>query len=177
MSILVAYASKHGSTKDVAERVAETLTASGQQAEARPVQECGDLADYEGFVIGSAAYVGHWLKDASAFVGRNSEVLAQRPVWLFSCGPLGTDVTDAKGQDVRASAEPKEIAELAEVVQAREHHVFFGALFPERLTLPEKALRTLPAGRALMPAGDFRDWAEIDTWATAIAEQLTQRTS
>jgi menaquinone-dependent protoporphyrinogen oxidase len=177
MSILVAYASKHGSTRGVAERIAETLAASGQQAEARSVQDCGDLADYEGFVIGSAAYIGRWLKEASAFVLRNSEQLAQRPVWLFSSGPLGTEATDAKGQDVRVLAAPKEVAELAEVVHAREHRVFFGALFPDRLSIPEKAMRTMPAARAVMPAGDFRDWAEIDKWATTIAEQMTERMS
>jgi menaquinone-dependent protoporphyrinogen oxidase len=55
MSILVAYSSKHGATREIAERIAENLREAGQDADARPVREAGDLGDYEGFVLGSAA--------------------------------------------------------------------------------------------------------------------------
>ena len=106
--ILVGYASKHGATAEIAERIAEILTQVGQPAEARPVQQAGDLGGYQGFVIGSAAYGAHWRKDATAFVMSNQDLLAYRPVWLFSTGPLGTDATDAKGVDLRTAAEPKE---------------------------------------------------------------------
>src|ERR1035437_1334124 len=174
MSILVAYASKHGATGEIAERIAESLREAGQDADARPVQEARDLGDYEGFVLGSAAYMGHWLKDATAFVGSNRDVLAKRPVWLFSTGPLGTDATDAKGVDLRTTAEPKEIPGFREAIHPRDHHVFFGALDPGRLTFAEKTLRKLPAARAMMPEGDFRDWTEIEVWARSIVEELTQ---
>jgi len=86
--ILVGYASKHGATAEIAERIAEILTLAGQHAEARPVQQAGDLGGYQGFVIGSAAYTAHWRKDATAFVMSNRDLLAHRPVWLFSTGPL-----------------------------------------------------------------------------------------
>jgi menaquinone-dependent protoporphyrinogen oxidase len=174
MSILVGYASKHGATGEIAERIAETLTLAGRRAEARPVQQAGDLGGYQGFVIGSAAYMAHWLKDASAFVMSNRDLLAHRPVWLFSSGPLGTDVTDAKGMDLRTSAEPKEIPGFREAIHPRDHQVFFGALDPRRLTFTEKTMRKLPAGRALMPEGDFRDWTDIEVWARSIAEELAR---
>lgn len=174
MSILVGHASKHGATGEIAERIAEVLTLAGRQAEARPVQQAGDLGGYEGFVVGSAAYSMHWLKDATAFVMGNRDLLAQRPVWLFSTGPLGTDVTDAKGVDLRMSAEPKEIPGFREAIHPRDHRVFFGALDPGRLTFAEKTLRKLPAARAMLPEGDFRDWTEIEAWARSIAEELTQ---
>ena len=56
--------------------IAERLTAAGQHGDARPVQEAGDLADDEAFVIGSAAYPTHRLKDATAFVRRNRDLVA-----------------------------------------------------------------------------------------------------
>ena len=81
MSILVAYASRHGATGQIAERIAENLREAGKDAEARPVQEAADLDGYEGFVLGSATYMGHWMEVAVAFVKENRDLLAQRPVW------------------------------------------------------------------------------------------------
>jgi menaquinone-dependent protoporphyrinogen oxidase len=174
VSVLVLYASKHGATRGIAERIAATLEACGQQAEARPASDAGDLAGCDGFVIGSAVHVGCWLKDAVAFVERNSDLLARRPVWLFSSGPLGPETTDPKGQDLTATCEPKEIKEFAETIHPRGHRVFSGALDPGGLSPGERALRRLPAARAVMPEGDFRDWTAIEEWARAIAEQMTQ---
>jgi menaquinone-dependent protoporphyrinogen oxidase len=172
VSVLVLYASKHGATRGIAERIAATLEACGQQAEARPVSNAGELAGCTGFVIGSAVHVGCWLNDAVTFVERNSEMLAQFPVWLFSSGPLGTEATDSNGRDLPATCEPKEIAEFTEAIHPREHRVFSGALDPAGLGPSERALRRLPAARAVMPGGDFRDWTAIEEWATAIAEQM-----
>lgn len=172
MNILVAYASKHGATQAIAERIAKTLEAAGHRAEARPVKAASELARFDAFVIGSATYFGHWPKEATAFVQRNRAVLADRPVWLFSSGPLGSATTDARGRDVRAAAEPRESAALNEAVHPRDHRVFFGALAPGTLGLRDRLIRTLPAGRALLPEGDFRDWREIEDWAAAIASAL-----
>jgi menaquinone-dependent protoporphyrinogen oxidase len=95
-------------------------------------------------------------------------------VWLFSSGPLGTEVTNPKGADVRTSAEPKELPEFQEVIGPREHRVFFGVLDPGKLGFTERSLRKLPAARGVMPEGDFRDWHEIQAWAQGIARQMTQ---
>ena len=173
ISILVAYSSKHGATREIAERIAENLREAGQDADARPVREAGDLGDYEGFVVGSAAYMGHWLKDATGFVRRNQDLLAQRPVWLFSSGPLGIEATGAKGVDPHTAAEPRELSEFQEVIHPREHRVFFGVLDPGRLSFAERSLRKLPAARATLPEGDFRDWDEIQDWAYGIAQEMT----
>lgn len=68
MTVLVAYASKHGATRAIAERIAVTLTATGQPAVARPAEPTEDLAGYDAFVVGGAAYYGHWLRAATTFV-------------------------------------------------------------------------------------------------------------
>lgn len=65
MTVLVAYASKHGATREIADRIAATLTAAGQPADARSTDNVSDLAGYDAFVIGAAAYYGHWLKPAT----------------------------------------------------------------------------------------------------------------
>jgi menaquinone-dependent protoporphyrinogen oxidase len=172
MAVLVAYASKHGATREIAERIAQALTAAGQPAEVRPVSEAGDLAGYGAFVVGSAVYMGHWQKEAAEFLRHNLAVLAGHPVWLFSSGPLGTKTTDSRGRDLEEAAEPKEIAEFTGPIAPRGHQVFFGVLDPGTLGLGERALRKLPAGRAILPEGDFRDWAKIEGWASGIARDL-----
>ena len=174
MPTLVVYASKHDATQGIAERIAAKLGESGQQAEARPAAAVDDLSGYDAFVVGSAVYAARWQKEASAFVQRNRAVLASRPVWLFSSGPLGTEATDAQGRDLTAAAEPKEIAEFEGVIGPKGHRVFFGALDPGKLGFSERAIRKLPAVRTMLPEGDFRDWTEIDAWAGDIARGLAK---
>ena len=172
MSILVAYGSKHGATQGIAERIAGKLREAGHEVDLRDAREAKDLERYDAFVVGSAIYMEHWRKPATGLVSRNSALLSARPVWLFSSGPLGTENTDKDGRDLRESTVPKEIAALTEAVRPHEHRVFFGALVPARLAVWERLLRKLPAGRKLLPDGDFRDWSEIEAWATEIASAL-----
>jgi hypothetical protein len=76
-------------------------------ANARRVQEAGDLTDYEGFVLGGAAYSMSWLRDATALVSRSQDLSAQRRVWVSNTGPFGAEATDAKEVDLTAAFEPK----------------------------------------------------------------------
>lgn len=173
MNVLVAYASRHGSTAGIAERIAAGLRAGGLAAEARPVAQVEDVDGYDAFVVGSAAYMFHWLKDATRFVKRHRALLDNRPVWFFSSGPLGTDRVDEDGEDVLTATRPKEFDELAALVHPVGMQVFFGAWDPQAPTigLAERLVRRLPATDAT-PAGDFRDWAAIDAWTAGIAREL-----
>lgn len=173
--VLVVYASRHGATRGIAERIAARLGQGGVEATLKSTEQAGDLAGYDAFVIGSAAYAFHWLKEATAFVRRNRSLLASRPVWLFSSGPLGTEATDAQGRDVRAAAEPREWAEFRDAIHPRDQRIFFGAYDPEGkpIGFMERLTRMMPAARAAMPVGDFRDWDEIEAWAATIADELT----
>jgi menaquinone-dependent protoporphyrinogen oxidase len=177
MTILVAYATRHGATAGIAERIAATLRAEGLPAEARPVTEVRDITPYDAVVIGGAAYMFHWLKEATAFAKRHRAELRQRPVWLFSSGPLGTDRVDQKGHDVLEASRPKEFADLAALLRPRAEMVFFGAWDPDAppIGLGERMLRRMPASRNATPAGDFRDWPAIDAWAVEIARSLQAR--
>jgi menaquinone-dependent protoporphyrinogen oxidase len=178
MKILVAYASRHGATKGIAERVARTLEGTGLEVALRPVKDAGPLYDYDAFVIGSAAYMGGWLGEATAFVRRHRELLADRPVWLFSSGPIGTDLVDAKGRDQLEASRPKEFAEFVRTIQPRDQRVFFGAYDADDNPvgvaegLMAKFVRLAPVVRNALPEGDFRDWPAIEAWADAIAREL-----
>jgi len=176
MHVLVAYASRHGATQGIAERIAEVLQAGGVTAEALPAASVKSVAAYDAFVVGSAAYMFHWERAAVAFVRRNRAVLAAKPVWLFSSGPLGSEAVDAQGRDQRLAAIPKEAADMLEAVNAREHQVFFGAYERDRkpIGIAERLVSMMPAAKEAMPEGDFRDWPEIEAWAAEIAAALTQ---
>lgn len=175
MRVLVVYASRHGATQGIAERIAATLGQRAIEVTVRSAEQVRDVADYDAFVVGSAAYAFGWLKQAAEFVRRNRALLASRPVWLFSSGPLGTETTDAQGRDVRVAAEPREFAEFRDAIHPRDHRVFFGAYDPDSkpIGFMERLTRLMPAARAAMPAGDFRDWAEIEAWAGVIADELS----
>ena len=162
MAVLVAYASKYGSTQGIAERIAEQLRQLRKQAEARSMDEVSDPGSYEAFVLGSAIYAGSWLKEAREWVHRHQAVLAQHPVWLFSSGPLGTDVKDFE------HFTPKEMAEFQQAIRPRDERIFSGALDYHKLSFPERMI--LKAARS--PEGDFRDWPAIEAWAASIARDL-----
>jgi len=178
MKVLVTYASRHGATQGIAEQIAETLRTRGLDVTLRTVTQAGDPSSFDAFVIGSAAYMNHWLGEATGFVRRHRAVLASRPLWLFSIGPTGTDLVDRKGRDLRVASEPAEFAEFREALHPRGDRVFFGAydVTGPPVGLADRIVRVLPASwRAAIPSGDFRDWADIDAWALAIADDLDRQ--
>lgn len=177
MRALVAYASKTGFTKGIAEFIGEKLQARGVLTDVQDVGTIRDIKSYDAFVIGSAVYMFHWQKEAKQFVSRNQALLAAKPVWLFSSGPVGRKTTDAQGRDLREVSGPKEIDELKDQVRPRDHHVFYGGLDGARLSgtmgFAYRMARRSQSAREAMSEGDFRDWKEIEAWANGIAESLT----
>ena len=176
MSVLIAYASRHGATQGIAERIADRLRANGLDAEARPAAEIRDVSRFDAFVVGGAAYMSHWLNDATRFVQRNRALLAERPTWLFSSGPIGTDTVDKDGRDVLEVTVPKEFAGLRAAIHPRGEKVFFGARNPAArpIGVAERLFALMPAAKDALPKGDFRDWPAIDAWADEIATELSE---
>ena len=93
-------------------------------------------------------------------MGRLGAALADRPVWLFSSGPVG--------DPPKPDEDPVDVAELLTATRAREHRVFAGRLVRRRLRFPERAV----VSALRVPDGDFRDWSEISRWAAGIADAL-----
>jgi len=185
-NVLVVYASRHGGTRGIAERIAATLTEAGVDARATSAESAKDVAVADAYVVGSGVYMGSWLKEGTEFIARHAETLATRPVWLFSSGPLkGATVkvvvdplADAMGPtEGPGSGGRKKVEELAALVHARENRIFYGAFNPADppRAMGERFVRLMPAFKGILPAGDFREWDVIDAWARTIALELRER--
>ena len=175
MRALVVHASRSGSTQEIAERIAETLRHSGFEAVTQSAAKADSPADYDFVVIGSAVYFNRWMRPAKQFVRKHQKILLNRPVWLFSSGPIGTEKKDAQGRDLCTVLVPKEIPEFRRAIRPKSHRVFFGAMDPGKLKFPLSLLLKLPAneGNAVFPLGDFRDWNDVEAWADSIAKAMT----
>lgn len=158
MKVLVAAASKHGSTWGIADAIAEELARAGIDVALHDVSDVHDLGGFDAVVLGSAVYMGNWLPEARHFAERNRETLVSMPLWLFSSGPLGADDPQPPGDPERALA-------LVQSLQPRGHRVFVGKLDKHKLG----PLERLAAKAVHAPEGDFRQWHEIRAWAQAIA--------
>jgi len=174
MRVLIVYASRSGATREIAERIAFVLLRQGLEATVQPAQHADDPARYDASLIGSATYYFRWMKPATKFVRRNRDVLANRPVWLFSSGSSGSEANGSQARDARAVAEPKEIAEFRQSITPRGHRVFLGTLDRNKLGFIHRLLLKLPANRdeALFPVGNARDWNAVEDWAFSIARAL-----
>lgn len=159
MTVLVVAASRHGATAGIADAIAEGLERRGVSARSLAPGEEAGLEDYDAVVLGSAVYAGHWLEEAKAFVEQHAVALKERPVWLFSSGPLG------EPGNLKPEEPPVDAAPMIDVTGARAHEIFAGKLDKAKLKFTEKAI--MAAVRA--PQGDFRDWEAIDAWAGEIA--------
>jgi len=124
MNVLVAYASKRGSTAEIAEAIAETLRQSGVSADCIEAGKVGTVSSYDAVVLGSAVYIKRWQGDAKHFLRKHDKELAQRPFWVFSSGPVGDPSSDADPSWL----EPPKIIEEVTRLGAREHVVFGGRL-------------------------------------------------
>jgi menaquinone-dependent protoporphyrinogen oxidase len=178
MKVLVAFATKAGSTKGIAEFIGEKLRGRGMQVDVLEAASIRDAGGYDAYVVGSAVYMFHWMKEAKQFLSNNKKSLAGKPVWLFSSGPVGKSRTNPKGQDLLdvAVSGPKELDELVGLVSPRDHRIFFGVLDASKLTgatgFMYRMVRRSEAARESMPEGDFRDWKEIEAWVDDIAKAL-----
>jgi menaquinone-dependent protoporphyrinogen oxidase len=162
MTVLVAVASKHGATTEIAEAIARSLEEHGRPAVVRPLDEIGSIEGYEGVVVGSAVYAGSWLKEAREFVDHHAGELAAVPTWLFSSGPLGDPPLPEAAKAVKVDG-------IVAGSGAREHRLFAGALDRHELGLAERAVLRLVRAEE----GDHRDWEAVRAYGAEIALQLT----
>lgn len=184
MRVQVVYASHHGATAGIAERIAEVLRSEGADIAIADAADRPDADDFDAYVIGSGVQIGKWFKEGIDFLERNQSMLATRPVWLFSSGPLPgsskmTDATDrlslALGpEEGPGSGGRTRIESLSAAIRPREHRIFYGAFDPNDppKSMLERMVRLMPASKRILPAGDFREWDAIEAWAREIAAEV-----
>lgn len=154
MTTLVAYASKHGATESIAERIAEQLRSAGREVELAHVDELADdLSAYEDIVLGCPIYATSWHRKGVRAVRERGQALREAPrLWVFSVGGGPTNTQPAR--------------ELVAPLAPREHAYLRGKLDPAELGFIER--QVIRGARAQY--GDFRDWAEVDAFAQRIAD-------
>jgi menaquinone-dependent protoporphyrinogen oxidase len=168
MNVLVTAASRQGATYEIAESIARVLRERGFDSTVSRAEEVDDVKGYDAVVIGSAIYTGHWLEPANDFSHRFAHELAQRPVWLFSSGPVG----DPRRKLVqKMTADPIELPTVLAQTQARQHRIFAGKVSGDDCGRTQRL--SLLIFRGLR--GDWRDWVEIERYASAIADALNDR--
>ncbi len=168
-SILVAYATRYGSTQEVAEAVAATLRERGIAVDIQPMREVRTLEEYQAIVLGAPLYMFRWHKDALHFLSCHRAALMARPVAVFALGPLHNE--EKEYQETRKQLD-KELAKFPWLAPAAIT-IFGGKFDPEKLTFPYNMIPALKK----MPASDVRNWAAIRVWSNDLAEQFSPGTS
>ena len=170
IKVLVAYASTHGSTREVAEAVTATLAGHGLTVDLQPARDVRTLAGYDTVVLGAPLYMFHLHKDALRFLSHHQKALAGLPVAVFAGGPFGEEAgatADGKEwQEVRKTLD-QELAKFPWLKPVAVE-VIGGKFDPSTLRFP---WNLVPALRN-MPASDLRDWEAIRGWASTLAGQL-----
>jgi len=167
-SILIAYATRYGSTQEVADTVDARLREQGVVAEVRRAREVHSLDGFNAVVLGAPLYIGSLLREARKFLNRHQTTLSQMPVALFALGPMhgGKELEDARTQLAGALAKLPWLKPVAT-------QVFVGKYDPAKLRFPDSLLAVLPASPLHgVPAHDGRDWPAIRAWADALPAAL-----
>ncbi len=161
-TVLVAYASRMGSTREIADAIGEQLTSRGFEVEVIAAADAANARTFDAVILGSALYMGRWDTDAVDYLKRQGPDLTDRPTWLFQSGPIRT----SRGEP----AHPDPARRPASVPQDRTRRT------------PRPSAGNLDHSRAKGwlarwvsngdLAGDFRDWDQIRAWADDVADQL-----
>ena len=160
---LVAYASRHGSTAEIAHWVADGLRTAGLDTDVAPARQVCSIDDYDVVVLGGALYMGRWHRDARRFARRHQRALRTRAVWLFSSGPLD------RSAELRHIPAVRGVAAIGRRLGARGHRTFGGRL----ATDVDGPLARAMARRL---AGDYRNPEAVRDWTHEIVGELPERT-
>ena len=162
--ILVGYATRYGSTQQVAEAVAATLRENELEVDIQPMREVRTLAGYSAVVLGAPLFMFRWHKDALRFLSRHRQALTERPVAVFALGPTHDPYDEEEWQDSCAQLD-KELAKFPWLTPVALE-MFGGKYDPAKLRFPINLL----AGKE--PASDLRDWTAIRAWASNLAAKF-----
>ena len=168
--ILIAYASRFGTTGGVAERIGRVFCEKGQTADVRHIKNMGDIESYDAAVIGSAVRSSKWLPEAVQFVQENRKTLSRMPVAYF----LTCLATAQKTPDARSTAQSYMDSALQEVPEVKpvDTGLFAGVLDYGKMNFIMRAVMKSKMKDKGVAEGDYRDWNGIRSWAENVAPKL-----
>lgn len=153
--ILIAYASKAGSTNEVAEAIGKELRSAGVQVDVCSIGSVKDIESYQAVIIGGAIRAGSWL--GKGFVEKNKAFLSKIPVAYFLvCMTLCKDT-----QENRVTTE-KYLESVRNIVKPIDEGFFAGKMDYSKLGF---FARFIVKNMVKTPEGDFRNWDLISQWA------------
>jgi len=120
---LIAYATKTGTTQEIAQYAAEYLTETGVESVALPIAEVRSLDDYSAVVVGAPINGMRWVPEAVSFVTKHREALRTRPVALFALSYMHDH-----GRPLWRRAIEKSVSASAEVAGATTVAIFGGRI-------------------------------------------------
>ena len=162
--VLVTYATKAGSTGEVAEAIGQVLCEGGVTADVKPVKEVGDVSGYGGVVVGSAIRMGRWLPEAINFIEAHAAALGTMPVAYFQVSGFLKEDTPENRQE--AATYLGTVRALAAPVS---EGLFAGKMDYSKISFLERMIVSKIFG---VPEGDFRNWEAIQTWADKLRPVL-----
>lgn len=157
MKVLIAYATKYGSTGEVAEKIGKVLESKGAEIRVANITEKPDPKGYDAAVVGGAVYMGMLNGKTKGFVAKHRKALKGIPVAYFVVSGTMKDDTPENREKIGSKLNPM-IRKVAPVDIA-----LFGGAFD-----PSKG----PKMMASEPASDYRDWNAITAWAEGLALKL-----
>jgi len=162
--ILVGYATKYGSTQEVASFIADVLQEGGKEADLRELRRVTSLEGYSAAVVGAPFYMFKWLKDARKFLSRHQGALEKMPVAVFALGP--TDMTEDERNQPETYEQLDKALKVYPWLKPVDQKLFGGKFDPANLKFPMSIFM------GQMPANDIRDWDVIRGWAEGLVEKL-----
>jgi menaquinone-dependent protoporphyrinogen oxidase len=159
-TVLVAFATNYGSTKEVAEAIASALRNTGAEVDVKPARDVKKLDGYGAVVLGAPLIVGKLQKDARGFLARHEKALKDLPVALFALGPCKEPRDEAEWRDCQGQLD-KALAGLGWLTPVATE-LFGGRFDPALLKFPFNKM----AGS--QPASDARDWDDIEAWGAGL---------
>ncbi|HTV13767.1 MAG TPA: flavodoxin domain-containing protein [Acidobacteriaceae bacterium] len=163
-SFLITWATRSGSTEEVARQLAAVLIEKGVAVDARPMREVQSLDGYRAAILGAPLYIGRLHRDARRFLAAHRDELCARRVALFVLGPVHAEEGEFATAERQLRRELKKYPWFAPAVQ----QIFGGRWDPSKLGFP---LTWMPALRNV-EASDARDWVAIRAWAATLCDRL-----
>jgi menaquinone-dependent protoporphyrinogen oxidase len=162
--ILVTYATRAGSTAEVASIVAEVLRAAGATVDVKFVTAVHEVQGYDAVVVGSAIRMGHWLPEAVAFVQAHREPLSHIPIAYFLVSGLLRNDTPETRRKVLAFLDP-----VRKILEPTSIGLFAGKIDYSRMDGFDRSI----AEAVGSSGGDWRNWEAIRYWAQGLQLSLT----